>query len=219
MVTRREATLALLSGAVLATARGSAAAQEPQVMQLPQPREDGSKLLIDALRMRRSTREYSSRALPVELLSNLLWAAFGINRPESHDRTAPSWRHSMEIKIYVTTSEAVWRYEPRLNQLVLHMRGDIRGKTGSQDFVAMAPVNLVYVADANRMTHVSPEEQRLYAFTDTGFIGQNVYLFCASEGLGSVFRGSVDRETLARTMQLDPSQFVTFAQTVGYPRA
>lgn len=219
MVTRREATLALLSGAVLEAACGIASAQEPQALQLPQPQQDGGKLLIDALRMRRSTREYSKRALSVELLSKLLWAAFGINRPESHDRTAPSWRHSMEIKIYVATAEAVWCYEPRPHQLLLHMRGDIRNKTGTQDFVASAPINLVYVADANRMFNASPEEKRLFAFTDTGFIGQNIYLFCAAEGLGSVFRGSVDREALAQTMRLDPSQFITFAQTVGYPIA
>lgn len=219
MVTRREATLALLSGAVLAASRGPASAQEPLAVQLPQPRQDGGKRLIDALRMRRSTREYSNRAIPVELLSELLWAALGINRPESHDRTAPSWRHSMEINIYVTTAEGVWRYEPGPHQLMPHMRGDIRGKTGTQDFVASAPVNLVYVADANRMGNASAEEQRLFAFTDTGFIGQNVYLFCASEGLGSVFRGSVDREALARTMRLDASHFITCAQTVGYPRA
>ena len=81
-----------------------------------------------------------------------------------------------------------------------------------------APLNLIYVAHGERMQDVSPEGRRLYASVDTGFIGQNVYLFCASEGLATVFRGAVDTDKLGRTMQLGKDQFVTFAQTVGYPR-
>jgi nitroreductase len=88
-----------------------------------------------------------------------------------------------------------------------------------QDFVATAPLNLVYVAHGERMRDVPPEDRRLFASVDTGFIGQNVYLFCASEGLASVFRGSVDYTKLAHTMQLAEEQFITFAQTVGYPKA
>jgi nitroreductase len=98
------------------------------------------------------------------------------------------------------------------------MAGDIRAATGLQDFVATAPLNLVYVAHGERMTDVSREDRRLYASVDAGFIGQNVYLFCASEGLASVFRGAVDYARLARTLDLPEGQFVTFAQTVGYPR-
>jgi len=103
--------------------------------------------------------------------------------------------------------------------LLPHMKEDIRGQTGLQDFVATAPVNLVYVAHGERMVDVKPEERRLYASVDSGFIGQNVYLFCASEGLATVFRGAVDTAKLARTLQLPEEQFVTFVQTVGYPRA
>ncbi|HTP75004.1 MAG TPA: nitroreductase family protein [Burkholderiaceae bacterium] len=172
---------------------------------------------MNALKLRHSTREYSSRALPLQTLSDLLWAAFGINRP-SGDRTAPYWRHVMVIDVYVSTAEGTWLYEPKAHELQAHQAGDIRAKTGMQDFVGVAPVNLIYVAHGERMTDVSPEERRLYASVDAGFIGQNVYLFCAAEGLASVFRGAVDTAALARTMALPASQFVTFAQTVGYAK-
>ena len=174
--------------------------------------------LMAALKLRRSTRQYSDRPLPAQTLSDLLWAAFGINRP-SGDRTAPYWRHVMVMDIYVAMADGVWIYEPKAHTLLPHLQGDIRPQTGLQEFVATAPLNLVYVAHGERMTDISPEERRLYASVDTGFIGQNVYLFCASEGLATVFRGSVDYPKLARTLKLPDQQFVTFAQTVGYPRA
>ena len=125
----------------------------------------------------------------------------------------------MVIDIYAAMADGVWLYEPSSHTLLPHLRDDIRADTGVQSFVAGAPLNLVYVAHGERMTDVSPEERRLYASVDTGFIGQNVYLYCASEGLATVFRGSVDHEKLARTLRLADQQFVTFAQTVGYPRA
>jgi|ERR1017187_143843 nitroreductase len=218
MVTRREANLAILSSAVLAAAPGLAVAQTPPTLELPPPRASGGKPLIDALKQRRSMRDYADRPLPAQVLSDLLWAAFGVNRPASGDRTAPSWRHSIEIGIYVTTAEGVWRFEPQGHRLKSHLRGDIRAQTGVQDSAGTAAVNLVYVADGNRMGSTSQEDKRLWAFTDTGFIGQNVYLFCASEGLASVFRGSLDREALARTLQLDRHEFITCAQSVGYPK-
>jgi nitroreductase len=215
-MTRREANAALLAGAILA-AGPALAAEDTQIMPLPPPRDKGGKPLIEALALRRSTREYSDRSLPPQLLSDLLWAAFGVNRP-SGDRTAPYWRHIMVIDVYAAMADGVWLYEPKRHALVRQSRADIRAQTGQQDFVGTAPLNLIYVAHGERMQDISPQERRLYASADTGFIGQNVYLFCASEGLGTVFRGAVDYEKLGRTMQLDTDQFVTFAQTVGYPR-
>ena len=218
MTTRREVSLALLSGAVLSAAPPLVAAQPTGVLELPAARSDRGGTLMHALRGRRSTREYAERAIPPQILSDLLWAAFGVNRPASGDRTAPSWRHSIEIEIFVSTADGVWRYEPGKHRLVLELDADIRGQTGTQEFVATAPLNVVYVADSARMGNASKEDQRLYAFTDTGFIGQNVYLFCASEGLACVFRASVDRERLARSLRIRNSQFVTCAQSIGYPR-
>jgi nitroreductase len=218
MMTRRDASAGILANALLAATPVAAAAQELKTATLPPPRSEGGQPLTAALKLRRSTREYSDRVLPMQVLSDLLWAAFGINRP-SGDRTAPYWRHIMVIDIYVAKLDGVWLYEPKAHTLLPHLKGDIRAQTGRQDFVATAPVNLVYVAHGERMTDVSPEDRRLYASVDTGFIGQNVYLFCASEGLGTVFRAAVDYPKLARTLQLPEQQFVTFAQTVGYPRA
>lgn len=170
-----------------------------------------------ALKLRRSIREYADKALPPQALSGLLWAAFGINRM-SGDRTAPYWRHVMVIDVYAAMADGVWLYDPKAHALTLHLKDDIRADTGLQEFVAKAPLNLIYVAHGERMTEVSPEDRRLYASVDSGFIGQNVYLYCASEGMASVFRGAVDYNKLTRRMKLPDQQFVTFAQTVGYPK-
>ena len=216
MLTRRQANTGLLATAAVA-APALATAEQANAITLPSPRKDGGEPLLRALNLRRSTREYSDRKLPPQVLSDMLWAAFGINRP-SGDRTAPYWRHVMVIDVYAAMEDGVWLYEPKTHTLRPHLAEDIRAATGLQDFVGTAPLNLVYVAHGDRMTNVTAEERRLYASVDTGFIGQNVYLFCASEGLGSVFRGAVDYAKLNRLMRLPEQQFVTFAQTVGYPR-
>ncbi len=184
---------------------------------LPPPNTQGGRPLMDTFNDRRSVRAYSStRPILPHVLSDLLWAAFGVNRPEGGGRTAPSWRHVLVIDIYVASATGVWLYEPLSHCLLPYKPEDLRALTGSQDFVANAPLNLIYVAHGERMTDVAPEERRLYASVDAAFIGQNVYLFCASEGLGTVFRGALDCNALARALSLGAGQFVTFAQTVGY---
>ena len=218
MMTRRQVSAGLSAGGALAAAPAIAASQAAKSRALPEPRQQGGMPLMSALKLRRSARAYSDRPLSDQTLSDLLWAAFGVNRP-SGDRTAPYWRHVMVIDVYAVMADGVWVYEPKSHALSPYMKDDIRALTGLQDFVATAPLNLVYVAHGERMTDVSPEERRLYASVDAGFIGQNVYLFCASEGLGSVFRGAVDYQKLAKALHLPGQQFVTFAQTVGYPSA
>ncbi len=217
MVTRREASTGLASAAVLAGASSFAAAEQP-VMKLVPPKTSGGMPLMQALAQRHSTREYADRPLPPQALSDLLWAAFGVNRP-SGDRTAPYWRHIMVIDVYAAMANGVWFYDPKDHVLRQHSTADLRATTGQQDFVGTAPLNLIYVANGDRMKDVSPEDRRLFASVDAGFIGQNVYLFCASEGLGSVFRGAVPYKTLESALKLGDVQFVTFAQTVGYPKA
>ncbi|WP_426663884.1 nitroreductase family protein [Rhodanobacter aciditrophus] len=186
---------------------------------LPPPRTRGGLPLREALHRRHSTRRYGTRPLPIELLSDLLWAAFGVNRAETADRTAPYWRHVLVMDIYLAMADGVWIYAPERHELLPYMPVDLRAQTGLQDFVGRAPLNLVYVAHGERMHDVAPEERRLYASVDAAFIGENVYLFCASEGLGTVFRGAVDHANLTRLLDLDGERFVTFAQTVGYPDA
>jgi len=124
----------------------------------------------------------------------------------------------MVIDVFAVMASGTWLYDPKAHALVLHLQDDLRAKTGLQAFVGDAPLNLVYVAHGERMQDISAEDRRLYASADACFIGQNVYLCCASEGLATVFRGAVDHKGLADAMHLGAGQFVTFAQTVGYPR-
>ena len=212
-MTRRE--LGLAGAAAVVT--GAAPVMAETARPLPAPRQTGGMPLMAALKLRRSIRDYADKALPLPVLSDLLWAAFGVNRP-SGDRTAPYWRHIMVIDVYAAMADGVWLYDPKGHALLAHMKDDIRSETGLQGFVAAAPLNLIYVAHGERMTDISPADRRLYASVDTAFIGQNVYLYCAAEGLASVFRGAVDYAKLGRRLGLPDQQFVTFAQTVGYPR-
>ncbi|HEX7643201.1 MAG TPA: SagB/ThcOx family dehydrogenase [Burkholderiaceae bacterium] len=221
MLTRREITAGLLGATVMSAlpSFGASLRRVPlEPLNLPKPVTEGGMPLFSALKLRRSMRSYSNRPIPLPLLSNLLWAAFGVNRPDG-GRTAPSWHGVMAIDIYLAMANGVWLYDPAAHALLPHMANDIRAQTGTQDFVGSAPLNLVYVAHGERMADVTQEERRLYASVDAGFIGQNVYLFCASEGLATVFRAAVDTGKLAETMGLPPRQFVTFAQTVGFAGA
>ena len=217
MMTRRQANIGLLAAASVAVT-GTGLAAEARIKQLPPARTAGGKPLIEALRLRCSVREYADRLLEPQILSDLLWSAYGINRPTG-DRTAPYWRHLMVIDVFAVMADGTWLYDPKRHALVQHLEDDLRAKTGLQDFVATAPLNLVYVAHGERMTDVSADERQLFASADACFIGQNVYLFCASEGLASVFRGAVDYPKLGRALNLPDEQFVTFAQTVGYQRS
>ncbi len=170
--------------------------------------------LMSALKLRRSTREYADRPLSQQTLSDFLWAAFGVNRAGGK-RTAPYWRHIMVIDVYAALADGVWLYDLASHALLPHLAADIRADTGPQDFVGIAPLDLVYVAHGERMTDTPPADRRLYASVDTGFIGQNVYLYCAAESFATVLRGAVDYPRLGKRMMLPEQQFVTFAQPVG----
>ena len=186
-----------------------------QNIALPTPQFQKDVTLYQALQNRKSERSFSEKELSSQQLSNLLWAATGINRPESGKRTAPTAHNAQEIDVYVALKSGLYLYDVREHRLVFLDKADLRGLTGTQDFVKTAPVNLIYVADYNRLKG-SEESQKFYSATDTGFISQNVYLYCAAEGLATVVRGSVDREALTAAMKLRPSQHIILAQTVGY---
>lgn len=186
-----------------------------QNIALPTPRFQKDVTLYQALQNRKSERSFSEKELSKQQLSNLLWAATGINRPESGKRTAPTARNAQEIDIYIALKSGLYLYDVKEHRLVFLDNADLRGLTGTQDFVKTAPVNLIFVADYNRLKG-SEESQKFYSATDTGFISQNVYLYCAAEGLATVVRGSVDREALTAAMKLRPSQHIILAQTVGY---
>lgn len=184
---------------------------------LPRAEAKGGMPLMEALARRRSQRSFSDTPLPPEQLSRLLWAAFGLNRLEQGERTAPSWRGSKEIEIYIATAQGVTRYEPVSHSLLQHTLADIRAQCGRQEFPAAAPAVLIYVADMVRMAKASPDEQKLYAHVDAAVIAQNVYLFAASEGLATVLLGNVDKEALAKALDLTTTQIVTFTQPIGAP--
>jgi SagB-type dehydrogenase family enzyme len=173
---------------------------------------------MSALRNRKSTRSFSSRPLARQMLSDLLWAAFGVNRRDTGYRTAPSPMNSQEIEIYAATADGLFLYDPHIHQLVQLDKEDIRRFCGKQDFVADAPLNLIYVADFSRLVDRPDDRKLFYAAADTGFISQNVYLFCAASGLGTVVRDWIDRTALAEKMGLRKEQRIILAQTVGHPQ-
>jgi len=173
---------------------------------------------MQVLKDRSSSRSFSAEKLPLQVLSNLLWAAFGINRPDSGKRTAPSAVNWQEIDVYVATADGLYIYDAKAQQLQPVLPEDIRAMTGRQPFVQEAPVNLIYVADFSRMTGTSQEDKDFYSAADVGFISENVYLFCSSEGLSTVVRGSIERTALAKAMKLRPEQKIILAQTIGYPK-
>lgn len=183
---------------------------------LPDPAAKGGMPLMEALAKRQSVRSFSEREVPRQVLSNLLWAAWGVNRPATGQRTAPSAHNRQPIDLYVITPGAAYLYEAKSHSLTQVAEGDLRRLAGRQDFVYTAPVNLIYVEDTARSGNDA--QAAVWSGVTAGAIAQNVYLFCASEGLATVVRGWVDHEPLAKALKLKPTQRVILAQTVGYPK-
>lgn len=188
---------------------------------LPAPDKTGGKPLMQALNERQSVRSFTKDDLTLNQLSGLLWAAWGYNRPADRLRTAPSSRNMQEIDVYVALKSGLYLYEAELNRLKQIHNRDIRSLCGTQEFVADAPVNLIYVADLGKMDINEGDEindaDLLSSWANTGFIAQNVYLYCASENLGCVVRGLVPKAKLAPEMGLRSNQVIILAQTVGIP--
>jgi len=215
---KRKLLLALFLAAAFSV--GTAAiAEDLKPVKLPEPQLSIGKPLMEVLGTRQSYRDFSDQALPAQTLSNLLWAACGMNRPDSGKRTAPSARNKQETDVYVATAEGLFLYEAKTQSLQPILSQDIRAATGTQDYVKNAPVNLVYVADFSRMTEPDDAAKIPLAFADTGFISENVYLYCASERLATVVRALIDRDKLAAIMKLRPEQKITLAQSVGMPQS
>lgn len=202
---------------LVALSSGLAGAEELKTVALPPPQTTGGKPLMEALQQRRTGREFKQDKLPLPVLGNLLWAAFGVNRPATGGRTAPSAMNSQEVDVYVALPEGLYLYEPKAHELKLVLSGDVRGKTGGQAFGTSAPVTLVFVADHARLSKAAPERRAFYADVDTGYISQNVYLYCASEGLATVVH-DLDRAPLLAVLKLRPEQRIVLAQAVGYPK-
>jgi SagB-type dehydrogenase family enzyme len=190
--------------------------QENKVIKLPDPQLDRGKPLMQAFKERQSIRTYADREIPLQEMANLLWAANGINRKDLGKRTVPTARNRQEIDVYVSNKEGLFRYDAQEHTLVTIHNRDIRSFTGTQAYVATAPLNLIIVADLDKIG--SDRQSNLQtANIDAGFVAQNVYLYCASENMAAVVRGSVNRDLLAVEMGLTPNQYIVVAQTVGYP--
>ncbi len=169
--------------------------------------------MLDILAQRHSQREFSSTPLPLYQLSRLLWAAAGYNRPDH--RTAPSAYNQQEVDVYVVLEHGLYCYDATLDLLLHVCSDDLRHLAGTQEFVATAPLNLVYIADLTRMQLVPAEERQALAAIGAGCMSQNVALLCAAEGLGCVTRTLIDRERLAAAIGLRPGQRIVLAQSVG----
>jgi len=184
---------------------------------LPTVEKQGGLPLMEALAQRRSGREFAPDPLPLPLLSALLWAAWGVNRPDGH-RTAPTAIDCQEIDLYVAMPTGAYLYDATGHALQLAAASDVRRVTGYQDFVDEAPLDLVYVADHARMRLVPVGQRERYASVAAGAIAQNVYLFAASAGLSTVLRAWIDRAAIAGALGLTHDQQVLLSQTVGFPR-
>jgi SagB-type dehydrogenase family enzyme len=185
---------------------------------LPKPQMDKGKPLMQVLKERKSSREFSPQKISDQDLSNILWAGFGINRPETGGRTAPSAMNMQEIDLYVTLEQGCYRYDAKSNTLVRVASKDLRPLAGKQAFVKDAPANIIFVADYSRMKKSSSNDPKSYLIADAAFISENMYLYCASEGLATVVRASIDKPELAKALQLRQDQEIIFGQTVGYPK-
>jgi SagB-type dehydrogenase family enzyme len=194
--------------------RGNAATS----IKLPEPKTRGGMRLLEALSKRQSSRNFLPDALPLPVLSGLLWAAYGQNRPDG-GRTAPSALNAQEVDVFVALPAGAYRYDAAAHRLDLIAGSDIRRVTGYQDFVDEAPLDLVFVADHNRMGLVPAAQREAYAYAAAGAIAQNVYLFAASSGLGAVIRAWIDRDAIASALGLSHDQQVLLSQTVGCCKA
>ncbi len=218
---RKPAAPVMVAALVLGLAAALTAGQEApaggdQVIKLPAPQMEGGRPLMQVLKDRHSSREFKTDKLPLQVLSNLLWAADGVSRADGK-RTAPAAMNVHNIVLYVVLSEGVYTYDPVKNVLDLVVAGDLRALAGTQDFVKTAPLNIVYVADLAKLKRGEEQSKMTTSWSHAGFIAENVYLFCASEGLAVVVRGMIDREAIAKAFKLGPDLRPILGQTVGYP--
>jgi SagB-type dehydrogenase family enzyme len=203
-------------------------AQEAEVIKLPPPQTDGGKPLMQALKLRQSTRGDFGPDVPLsmQVISNLLWAADGVNRPQGNHRTAPSAADWQNIDIYVLTASGLFIYDAPKHVLKVVSKEDVRAVSGlegsgamKQEFAKTAPLSLIYVADMAKAQFGGkkmPEVEETWSYANTGFIAQNVYLYCASEGLACIVRALIDKDVALKALKLRPDQKIILTQTVAH---
>jgi len=191
-------------------------AQVIENIPLPPAQKTGGMPLMEAFQLRKSQRSFSSKELTSQQISNLLWAAYGINRPDGF-RTVPAAKNWYEYDIYILKQDGWFLYEVSKHTLLKMGNEDLRIYGGTQDFVKAAPVILVYVADFGRMNDTTDELRKFFSAVDVGYISQNVYLWCASENLATIILGQVDKVKVREVLKLKSDQQVILSQPVGYP--
>ncbi|MDR0969800.1 MAG: SagB/ThcOx family dehydrogenase [Lentimicrobiaceae bacterium] len=180
---------------------------QAQNIKLPTPEKTGGKPIMETLNERRSERSYVKKEMSEQMLSNLLWAANGFNRDER--RTAPTAMNKQEMELYVMFDSGIYFYDAKANVLKLVAKGDFKEALGQPQISNDAALSIIMVADTNKSSIE-------WAAVSTGYISQNIYLFAASEGLGTVARGSFKKEELSKALQLKENQQITLVQPVGF---
>ena len=210
------ATMIVLGVLATCPADPLSASELLEPIHLPPPETKGGMPLMQALNNRMSTKEFTPKSIPQDKISNLLWAAFGVNRPESGKRTAATAVNCQDIHVYVVFEKAAYVYEAKEHCLIPVVNRDVRALAATQEYAKAAPINLVYVSDYSKMADSFKDKKPIYAAFHAGSISQNVYLYCASAGLGAVVRDSVDRAGLKQVLNLSEDQVIVMAQSVGY---
>ena len=188
-----------------------------KVIRLPKPNLNRNSEVMEAFANRHSTREYAAKALTLNDLSDLLWAANGINRPEEGKRTAPSAMNKQDVDVYVVLPEATYLYDAKAHQLNLVAEGDHRrAVAGGQAFVKSAPVSLLLVSDLSRLGDAKNTHTQLMGAVDAGIVSQNISIFCSAAKLATVPRASMDTAKLKSVLKLTDTQLPLMNHPVGY---
>ena len=208
----------ILCAAVLALA--SCAFAEDKVIQLPEPQREGGAPLLNCLAGRSSYRDFADSSFSLQELSNLLWAAGGVNRPDEGKLVYPTAMNVKDLIIYAVTAEGVYRFDPQTHSLTETASGDFRADTGKQPYVSGAAVCLVYVQDTNAWNSLKIKADKDgiigCGFIHAGSAAQNASLYIASQGWGGVVRTSFDQEKLSGILGLTEGQIVKLTQSIGF---
>jgi len=197
----------------------TANAQELQTIKLNTPGKTGGLTVMEAFSNRKTVREFSNKKLSTQDLSDLVWAAAGINRPDAGLRTAPSWRNYQDIDLYVCFPEGMYVYNAKEHVLEPWAKGEFYPLLATiQPFVNDAPVILLLVTDFAKMKDDNEEQRMMIAGLDAGIISQNISIFCAGKNMVTVPRGFMDKEELKKVLKLKETQHIMLNHPVGYPK-
>ena len=197
----------------------AANAQNLQPIKLNEPNKTGGSSVMEALSKRKSVREFSDKKLSPQDLSDLVWAAAGINRQEAGLRTAPSWRNYQDIDLYVCFPEGMYIYNAKEHSLESFAKGDFYPLiAANQAFVSNAPVILLLITDLSKMQEDNIQQRMVIAGLDAGLVSQNISIFCAGKNLVTVPRGFMEKEELKKVLKLKESQHIMLNHPVGYAK-